>query len=198
MTKTYELYDVLYGPNGISLNTKYYDTTLFHVTDIKFDIDEKQLTELLTDERFDDFGEYCENLYFEILDGYKTDKEKYDMLPSDPPKNIRELIDTLLGADDAEERILKYFYNKFGGKTAVKKQLAEADVTVGKFMGYMTNDEKYNYPPSPEPDEDGEWAKDEEVSYEYVAQYLTEKIGVYVESLEVEINPSLLKQLKIK
>lgn len=200
MAKTYELYDVLYGPNGISDNTRYYNETLFHVTDIKFDIDEKQLTELLADERFDDFGKYCDELYYEILNDESSDEEKYDgpYKKPDEPNSISELLDVILGSEDGEEAIANYFYEKFGGQEAVRKQLAEVDVTAGKFIKYIDFGEHYNSKPDPEPDENGEWAKDEDQVYEYVAQYLTDRIGVYVESLEVEINPGLLKQLKIK
>ncbi len=185
---TYPLYNTLYGPDGISLDTRYWDLTLFHVTDIKFEPTEGEIEDLLSDELHDDFGEYCEELYYEILDSYKSDSELYDgpYKKPDPPDTIGDMLDVIYGSTYGKEDMMNYFYDKFGGQKAIKRQLAEVDITVGNFLKFMEYGEG-NSQPEPEPDEDGEWAKDEELVGEYVMQYLKDKIGISVDTLKIEL-----------
>lgn len=186
---TYPLYNILFGPDGASLDPHTWQYTLFHVTDIKFEPTESEIEEMLTEERFDDFHEYCEELYYEILDSYKSDSELYDgpYKKPDPPNTIGEMLDVIFGSTYGKEDMMNYFYDKFGGQKAIKRQLAEVDITVGGFLGYILGEEKYNSHPDPEPDEDNEWAKDEDLVGEYVMQYLKEKIGISVDTLKIEL-----------
>ena len=163
------LFDVLYGPNNITDDARYLDEKLFHVTNIEWYPEEKDLLNLLADN--EDFEDFCIELYYDILDGHDSDEEIYEgpHKKKPKPKSNGDLLDVIYGSPDGQETLMNYFPE-------------EVDITVGKFFEFILEGGT-----DPEADEEGEWTKDEDTVIEYICQYLKAKIGVEVTSIDYEL-----------
>lgn len=165
------LFDVLYGPNKITDDARYLSEKLFHVTNIDWWPQNKDILNLIGDN--EDFEDFCIELYHDILDSYDSDEEKYgDYVPGkkkpDPESN-GDLLDVINGSPDGQEMLMNYFPE-------------EVDITVGKFFEFILEGGT-----DPEADEEGEWTKDEDTVIEYICQYLKAKIGIEVTSIDYEL-----------